>query len=245
MSHNCSIRQSGASPLQSSPRLDAPSWSTEAEPASPAQVSSDSLEEPLRVEGFTKIAITARFHGSFLIFQPGIGGHRQDRDLPSCRVGLELAGESDPIQPGELKVQKDEARLSRFHSLQESDAAFRLKDCIARPLQEIHDQLPVQRVILDDQNCPMGHHVLRMRGSPNCRRFPAENSPANVSALSTLNSYVSCGEDIKSSEGRRGGRLARERAGQETTQRVASTMVTFFMRSPRLIFITTSIPSST
>ena len=99
----------------------------------------------------------------------GVRRENQDREVWGVRMFVEPAEELEPIHARHAEVQEDQAgAIDLFELVEGILTVLRLDDRLARPAQDVRDAVPDVRVILDEQDRPMGL-LLRHRCLPRAR----------------------------------------------------------------------------
>src|SRR3954469_18559503 len=109
-------------------------------------------EQLARAEGLRHITIAAGSLRLRLVAGEGVGGHRDDRDVPERRIGLDPARRLVAVEHGKLDVHQDQVRLVLARHGEAGGAVMRLQELVADAVDEVADDLPVVLGVLDHQD---------------------------------------------------------------------------------------------
>src|SRR3954468_10351616 len=116
----------------------------------------DLCEELTGAERLRDIVIAASLPGLFLVAREGVRSHRNDWDVPQCRVSFDPPRDLVSIHDRQLDIHQDQIRPVFRRHRESGLTVICFQELVADTVHQIANDLPVILCILDQQDAP-GH----------------------------------------------------------------------------------------
>ena len=117
--------------------------------AAPADVPRDLLREVPCVDRLLEEAVAADGEARLAI---AFGGDRDDRHAVERGLGAEAQRDLEAVEAGNIQIDEDDVRTLRDRKSNSLEPVGRVDDLVSVARQQLSDEQPVPRVILDVQN---------------------------------------------------------------------------------------------